>query len=84
MSTHIGIMKRSGIMLCVCTHSSNNRNAFHYTDLSIQTSAIPHVASIRVDYLNKVIDESNLSNEEKINNVTEFGWVNKKYFPEFQ
>ena len=79
--SQIDLFCRNLVSMEKATHSSNNRNAFHCAGLSIQTSVIPHVASIRVDYLNKVIDESNLSNEEKINNLTEFGWVNKKYFP---
>ena len=82
--SQIDLFYRNLVSMEKATHSSNNRNAFYCAGLSIQTSVIPHVASIRVEYLNEVIDESNLSNDERINNMIEFGWVNKKYFQEFQ
>ena len=62
------------------TTSSNNRSAFYRSGLMIQASIIPNVACIREQYLNDIVDHSQLNDYENENCKVTFGWVNKEYF----
>ena len=78
--SQIDIINKNLIAMERATTSSNNRSAFYRSGLMIQASIIPNVACIREQYLNDIVDHSQLNDYENENCKVTFGWVNKEYF----
>lgn len=75
--TQIDLFHRNIAAMERATTSSNNRSAFYRAGLMIQTSIIPNVACVRENYLNNIVDNSQLDDNDNYNSSIAFGWINK-------